>query len=66
MRRKDNSSSKNLPMTATVGEDAEKEDGVKLEFHNVFFRYPTRDAPVLNGLNLTVGHFTIPTERALC
>ncbi|KAK3401641.1 P-loop containing nucleoside triphosphate hydrolase protein [Sordaria brevicollis] len=30
------------------------ESGVKVEFRNVRFRYPTRDVPVLNGLNLTV------------
>lgn len=28
--------------------------GVKIQFQNVWFRYPTRDAPILNGLNLTV------------
>jgi ATP-binding cassette subfamily B (MDR/TAP) protein 1 len=28
--------------------------GVKIEFKDVFFRYPTRDVPVLNGLNMTV------------
>jgi ATP-binding cassette, subfamily B (MDR/TAP), member 1 len=28
--------------------------GAAIEFSNVWFRYPTRDAPVLNGLNLRV------------
>jgi ABC-type multidrug transport system fused ATPase/permease subunit len=28
--------------------------GVKIEFKNVFFKYPTRDVPVLSGLNMTV------------
>jgi ATP-binding cassette, subfamily B (MDR/TAP), member 1 len=28
--------------------------GVKIQFQNVWFRYPTRDVPILNGLNLTV------------
>lgn len=28
--------------------------GVKIEFSDVWFRYPARDAPVLNGLNFTV------------
>lgn len=28
--------------------------GARIEFSNVWFRYPTRDAPVLSGLNLTV------------
>lgn len=33
----------------------EKEpQGVKIELKNVVFQYPTRDVPVLNGLNMTV------------
>ncbi|KAK3332340.1 P-loop containing nucleoside triphosphate hydrolase protein [Cercophora scortea] len=28
--------------------------GVKIEFQNVWFRYPTRDVPILNGLSLTI------------
>lgn len=28
--------------------------GVKIEFSDVWFRYPAREAPVLSGLNLTV------------
>ncbi|KAK3349501.1 P-loop containing nucleoside triphosphate hydrolase protein [Lasiosphaeria hispida] len=28
--------------------------GVKIQFSNVWFRYPTRDVPVLNGLSLTI------------
>lgn len=31
--------------------------GVKIEFKDVFFKYPTRDVPVLNGLNMTVRTF---------
>lgn len=30
------------------------EKGVKLELENVWFRYPTRDVPILNGLDMTV------------
>lgn len=30
------------------------DSGVKVEFRNVRFKYPTRDVPVLNGLDLTV------------
>jgi len=30
------------------------EKGVSIEFNNVWFRYPTRDAPVLNGLDLKI------------
>lgn len=28
--------------------------GVRIELQNVWFQYPTRNAPVLNGLNMTV------------
>ncbi|KAK3375917.1 P-loop containing nucleoside triphosphate hydrolase protein [Lasiosphaeria ovina] len=34
-----------------LGED---DMGVKIQFQNVWFRYPTRDVPILNGLNLTI------------
>ncbi|KAA8628117.1 hypothetical protein SMACR_07938 [Sordaria macrospora] len=30
------------------------DSGVKVEFRNVRFKYPTRDVPVLNGLDLTI------------
>lgn len=36
-------------------EDGGKGGGARIEFSNVWFRYPTRDAPVLTGLDLTVG-----------
>lgn len=36
------------------GSADDNEDGVKVEFRDVRFRYPTRDVPVLNGLDLTV------------
>ncbi|KAI6264090.1 hypothetical protein MCOR28_010140 [Pyricularia oryzae] len=36
------------------GDLGQGDKGVKLEFNNVWFRYPTRDVPVLNGLDLTV------------
>ena len=35
-------------------DDKDDADGVRIDFQNVWFRYPTRDAPVLNGLDLTV------------
>lgn len=37
-----------------IGDLGADDKGVKIEFRNVWFRYPTRDVPVLNGLNLTV------------
>lgn len=38
-----------------IGDLGAEDQGVKIEFKDVWFRYPTRDAPVLNGLNMTVG-----------
>jgi ABC-type multidrug transport system fused ATPase/permease subunit len=40
-----------------LGDSTENEkgpQGVKIELKNVWFKYPTRDVPVLNGLNMTV------------
>ncbi|PKS09589.1 hypothetical protein jhhlp_004207 [Lomentospora prolificans] len=37
-----------------AGEGGESQRGASIEFSNVWFRYPTREAPVLNGLNLTI------------
>jgi len=34
--------------------DAEKSDGIKVELEEVYFRYPTRDAPVLKGFSMAV------------
>ncbi|GMG36501.1 unnamed protein product [Aspergillus oryzae] len=33
----------------------EKKAGVKVEFRDVAFRYPTRDAPIYQNLNLSIG-----------
>ncbi|CAG8952578.1 hypothetical protein HYFRA_00009684 [Hymenoscyphus fraxineus] len=38
---------KNLEMQNTEG-------GVKIELQNIWFRYPTRDTPIFQGLNLTI------------
>jgi ATP-binding cassette, subfamily B (MDR/TAP), member 1 len=32
--------------------------GPKIELRNVWFQYPTRDVPVLRGLNMTVSAFS--------
>lgn len=37
-----------------VGNLGDADMGVKIQFQNIWFRYPTRDITVLNGLNLTV------------
>jgi ATP-binding cassette subfamily B (MDR/TAP) protein 1 len=38
--------------------DREKSKGVKVDFQNVSFKYPTRDVPVLDNLNMNVGFTT--------
>ncbi|KAK4153850.1 P-loop containing nucleoside triphosphate hydrolase protein [Chaetomidium leptoderma] len=38
-----------------VGNIGDGDMGVKIQFQNVWFKYPTRDVPILNGLNLTIG-----------
>jgi hypothetical protein len=43
----------NLP---DVDEDLKEPQGVKIELKNIVFKYPTRDVPVLKGLNMTVRH----------
>ncbi|CZT49832.1 related to multidrug resistance protein [Rhynchosporium secalis] len=44
---------KELDFSAT--EDEEKEQrGLKIELKDVWFRYPTRDVPVLTGLDMTI------------
>ena len=40
--------------------DAEKSDGIKVELEEVYFRYPTREVPVLKGLSMAV---SIPYSR---
>ncbi|KAI1114225.1 ABC transporter-like protein [Nemania sp. NC0429] len=37
-----------------LGTSGGNDRGVKIELRDVWFRYPTRDAPVLNGLNMTI------------
>jgi ABC-type transport system involved in cytochrome bd biosynthesis fused ATPase/permease subunit len=48
----------------TLGEDlpldGEKSEGVKADFQNVSFKYPTRDISVLDNLNMHVGFTAWP------
>lgn len=37
-----------------ASEDEKDNRGVKIELKDVWFRYPTRDVPVLTGLDMTV------------
>ncbi|KAK1776281.1 P-loop containing nucleoside triphosphate hydrolase protein [Copromyces sp. CBS 386.78] len=45
---------KGTPTPLDRGSMEDNDSGVKVEFRNVRFRYPTRDVPVLNGLDITV------------
>jgi len=40
-----------------LGDLGDDDMGVRIQFQNVWFRYPTRDVPVLNGLNINVSAF---------
>lgn len=52
MRSKDQQDGRLISLDfGNIGDD---DMGVKIQFQNVWFRYPTRDVPILNGLNLTV------------
>ncbi|OAA55388.1 ABC transporter, transmembrane domain, type 1 [Cordyceps fumosorosea ARSEF 2679] len=50
------------------GDHGERDGGVKIEFENVHFQYPTRDTPVFSGLNLTIekGHFAALVGASGC
>jgi ABC-type multidrug transport system fused ATPase/permease subunit len=55
MRRRGNAEAEGVTLDLSGLDDEEKgPQGVKIELKNVWFRYPTRDVPVLNGLNMTV------------
>ncbi len=48
-RARDKTGGKTIPL-----DFSDVEGGVKVEFKNVGFKYPTRDIPIFSGLNLTV------------
>ncbi|KAK4245200.1 hypothetical protein C7999DRAFT_43225 [Corynascus novoguineensis] len=52
MRRRDQADG--MLVSLDLGNIGDNDKGVKIQFQNVWFRYPTRDAPVLNGLTLTI------------
>ena len=55
MRPRDKAPSRAVPLNLDDVEGNEKgHQGVKIELKNISFKYPTRDVPVLNGLNMTV------------
>ncbi|KAF2973302.1 hypothetical protein GQX73_g319 [Xylaria multiplex] len=51
MRIPDRISGPGAPLNFDTADD---DRGVKVELQNVWFKYPTRDIPVLNGLNMTI------------
>jgi ATP-binding cassette subfamily B (MDR/TAP) protein 1 len=55
MRSRENFETESLPLDLADSDGDEKGvRGVKVELKNVWFKYPTRDVPVLQGLNMTV------------
>lgn len=55
MRCDDGLESKGREIGFATAKEGEKEiRGVKIELRDVWFRYPTRDVPVLAGLDMTV------------
>lgn len=46
--------SKNLDAISAAEQVPDTEGGVKIEFQDVYFKYPTRDMSVFKGLNLTI------------
>ncbi|PVH85767.1 ABC transporter-like protein [Cadophora sp. DSE1049] len=55
MRSLDKFESSGKELDLPTSEDDEKDNsGVKIELKDVWFRYPTRDVPVLSGLDMTI------------
>lgn len=52
MRSKNNDDERGITLNDQVVDEENR--GVKVELRDVWFRYPTRDVPILNGLNLTI------------
>ena len=50
--------------TKTALELPDAEGGVKIELRDLWFKYPTRDIPIFQGLNLTVRHPLFPLYKA--
>ncbi|PMD36741.1 ABC transporter-like protein [Hyaloscypha variabilis F] len=55
MRPRQEAENKGVALDLDSLDDEEKgAQGVRIELKNVWFRYPTRDVPVLNGLDMTI------------
>jgi len=57
LRRKENTDGRLVSLD--VGDLGNDDGGIAVEFRNVWFRYPTRDVPILNGLSFNVRPFPI-------
>jgi ATP-binding cassette subfamily B (MDR/TAP) protein 1 len=61
MRPRQEAENKGVALDLDSLDDEEKgAQGVRIELKNVWFRYPTRDVPVLNGLDMTVSFRMTP------
>jgi ATP-binding cassette, subfamily B (MDR/TAP), member 1 len=57
MRPRGDEESELTPLDFSDQDEEQKNSrGVKIELKNVWFQYPTRDVPVLTGLNMTVSY----------
>lgn len=54
MRPTEKAGSVETPFKLDNEDDEKGVQGVKIELKDVWFQYPTRDVPVLRGLNMTV------------
>lgn len=52
MRRNDNDDEGGVTLISENIDESNR--GVKIELRDVYFKYPTRDVPVLNGLDMTI------------
>ena len=60
MRPRVEAENKGVALDLDSLDDEEKgPQGVRIELKNVWFQYPTRDVPVLNGLNMTVSFLVL-------
>jgi len=58
LRRKEHTDGRLVSLD--VGDLGKDDGGIAVEFRNVWFRYPTRDVPILNGLSFNVRSLPMP------
>ncbi len=64
MRKKDQNDGRLVSLD--VGDLGRQDGGVRIDFRNVWFRYPTRDVPILNGLTMTVSCPSVVMTFFMC